>query len=65
MSVFCKTETGEWDEGRSGGSWGEGTASEGEKPGEKQAVHAESLGEDGKQVISLCTELFAQLVPHH
>lgn len=22
MSVFCKTETAEWDEGRSGGSWG-------------------------------------------
>lgn len=65
MSVFCKTETAEWDEGRSGGSWGEGTASEGEKPAEKLAVHAESPGEDGKQVISLCTELFAQLVPHH
>lgn len=35
MSVFCKTETAEWDEGRSGGSWGEGTASEGEKSAEK------------------------------
>lgn len=43
---------------------GEGTASEGEKSAEKLAVHAESLGEDGKQVISLCTELFEQLVPH-
>lgn len=36
MSVFCKTETGEWDEGRSGGSWGEGTASEGEKSAESR-----------------------------
>lgn len=50
MSVFCKRETGEWDE-----IWrelGEITASEGEKSAEKEVVHAERLGKDGKQVTA-------------